>query len=161
MSERSDPPQFSLVETRSRALSFAQAALTMNMEGYKLAADQLRSDTLPSVSGRCKALHQPYGLLTFQVYPSALDDEKDAAGKKIEHRGTLAKVIGLVVDHIDHAELLKELHAMLRGNFGKGDFAATLFERLNRDQALACPAYIADVLTWMSIQLNATVGEIA
>jgi predicted ATP-dependent endonuclease of OLD family len=91
----------------------------------------------------------------------ALDDEKDpATGNKKEHRGTLGKVIGLVLDHPGHTELLKELHTMLRGNFTKGDFAATLFERLNDDQALACPAYIADALAWLSSQLNATAGEI-
>lgn len=90
----------------------------------------------------------------------ALDEEKDAvSGKKKNHRGTLAKVIGLVLDHSDHTELLKELHAMLRGNFGKGDFAATLFERLNAGEALACPAYIADALAWLNGQLDITAGE--
>jgi predicted ATP-dependent endonuclease of OLD family len=90
----------------------------------------------------------------------ALDDEKDpTTGKKKDHRGTLGKVIGLVLDHPEHTELLKELHAMLRGNFSKGDFAATLFERLNNGQALACPVYIADALAWLSDQLNATAGE--
>ena len=58
-----------------------------------------------------------------------------------------------------HPELLKELHAMLRGSFSKGDFAATLFERLNAGQDLKCPAYITDALTWLSGQLNVTAGE--
>ncbi|QNK70763.1 AAA family ATPase [Variovorax sp. PAMC26660] len=90
----------------------------------------------------------------------ALDDEKDpTTGKKKDHRGTLGKVIGLVLDHPEHAELLMELHAMLRGNFSKGDFAATLFERLNNGQALTCPTYIADALAWLGDQLNATAGE--
>lgn len=90
----------------------------------------------------------------------ALDEEKDTvSGKKKAHRGTLGKVIGLVLDHPDHSELLGELHAILRGNFSKGDFAATLFERLNAGQELECPAYIADALAWLSGQLNATAGE--
>lgn len=90
----------------------------------------------------------------------ALDKEIDpVTGKKKNHRGTLGKVIGLVLDHPDHTELLKELHAMLRENFSKGDFAATLFERLNAGQALTCPAYIADALTWLGAQLNVTAGE--
>ncbi|OXI86015.1 ATP-dependent endonuclease [Burkholderia sp. AU33423] len=90
----------------------------------------------------------------------ALDEEKNpVSGKKKDHRGALGKVIGLVLDHPDHAELLRELHAMLRGNFSKGDFAATLFERLNAGEALACPTYIADALTWLSGQLNVTAGE--
>lgn len=90
----------------------------------------------------------------------ALHDETDfISGKKKEHRGTLGKVIGLVLDHPEHTELLKELHTMLRGNFSKGDFAATLFERLNNGQAVACPAYIADALAWLIGQLNVKAGE--
>lgn len=90
----------------------------------------------------------------------ALAEETDPiTGEKVKHRGTLAKVIGLVLDHSDHGELVKELHAMLRGSFNKGDFAATLFERLNAGQALECPAYITDALTWLSCQLNITAGE--
>ncbi|MFI0472012.1 AAA family ATPase [Halomonas sp. HMF6819] len=90
----------------------------------------------------------------------ALDQEKDPiTGNKKDHRGTLGKVMGIVLDNPDHTELLKELHVMLRGNFSKGDFAATLFERLNAGQALECPAYIADALTWLSGQLNVTAGE--
>lgn len=90
----------------------------------------------------------------------ALDKEKDpATGKKKNHRGTLGKVVGLVLDYPDHTELLKELHAILHGSFSKGDFAATLFERLNSGQALACPAYIVDALTWLSGQLTVTPGE--
>jgi len=84
----------------------------------------------------------------------------ETSGEKIVHRGTLGKVIGLVIDHPDHSDLLKELHEMLHGNFSKGDFAATLFERLNAGQSLACPTYIADALEWMSNQLEVTVGEI-
>ena len=90
----------------------------------------------------------------------ALDKEADPiSGKKTEHRGTLRKVVGLVLDHPEHTELLEELHTMLRGNFSKGDFAATLFERLNKGQALACPIYIADALTWLTDQLNVKAGE--
>jgi predicted ATP-dependent endonuclease of OLD family len=90
----------------------------------------------------------------------ALDDETDpTTGEKKVHRGTLGKVINLLHDHPEHSELLKELHAMLRGNFSKGDFAATLFERLNNDQLLKCPEYIADALAWLSEKLTAPAGE--
>jgi predicted ATP-dependent endonuclease of OLD family len=90
----------------------------------------------------------------------ALDKEMDdSTGKKKKHRGALAKVIGLVLDHPNHNELLKELHDMLRGNFSKGDFAATLFERVNAGQQLACPRYIADALIWLSDQLKVNCGE--
>ncbi|MGM8932911.1 AAA family ATPase [Salinicola halophyticus] len=88
-----------------------------------------------------------------------LDNERDADGKKVKHVGTLNKVLGLVLDHPDHAELLKELHDMLHGSFSKGDFAATLFERLNADANLKCPDYIADALSWLSDQLRVNEGE--
>jgi predicted ATP-dependent endonuclease of OLD family len=90
----------------------------------------------------------------------ALDSEIDCAtGKKRKHRGTLGKVIGLVLDHPEHLELLKELHDMLRGSFSKGDFAASLFERLINEEALACPDYISDALAWLSAQLSANAAE--
>lgn len=90
----------------------------------------------------------------------ARDEDTDTVtGKKKQHRGTLGKVIGLVIDHPNHTDLLKELHAMLRGSFSKGDFAATLFEQMNAGQPLVCPAYIADALTWLSDQLHVTDGE--
>ena len=85
----------------------------------------------------------------------ALDDEKDAkTGKKKRHTGALGKVVALVIDHPGHSDLLKALHVVLHGNFSKGDFAATLFERMNEGATLACPSYIADALTWLSDQVN-------
>jgi predicted ATP-dependent endonuclease of OLD family len=90
----------------------------------------------------------------------ALDEEKDSTtGKKKLHRGALGKIVGLVADHPNHAELLKELHDLLHGNFSKGDFAATLFERLNEGQSLTCPEYISDALTWLDRQLAPSAGE--
>lgn len=90
----------------------------------------------------------------------ALDGEQDpATGKEVKHRGALGKAIGLVLDYTDHSELRKELHEMMHGSFSKGDFAATLFERMNAGQALGCPEYIADALTWLSDQLAVTDGE--
>jgi predicted ATP-dependent endonuclease of OLD family len=90
----------------------------------------------------------------------ALDEEKDiVSGEKKNHRGALGKVVDLVLDHPDHVELLGQLHTMLHGNFSKGDFAASLFERLNAGETLACPAYIADALGWLSDQLNVSPGD--
>lgn len=96
-------------------------------------------------------------LANLDWFKSLNDELDDATGKKRNHRGTLGKVVGLVLDHADHTELLKELHDMLRGKFSKGDFAATLFERLNNGEALACPTYISDALKWLSEQLSTTV----
>ncbi|MCP1574180.1 putative ATP-dependent endonuclease of OLD family [Herbaspirillum rubrisubalbicans] len=84
-----------------------------------------------------------------------LENEKDKDGKKVVYRGALRKVIDIVADHPDHVELLKELHAMLRGSFSKGDFAASIFEHMENGQKLVCPAYIHDALDWLHQQLTA------
>lgn len=91
----------------------------------------------------------------------SLDAEEVSPGKKRVYRGTLGKVVGLAADNADHAVLLAELHEMLHGSFDKGDFAATLFEKLNADAAIKCPEYIADALTWMTEQLTAAAGDAA
>ena len=101
-------------------------------------------------------------ILTNLDWFKGLDDEKHPeTGKKIVHCGTLGKIIGMVLDYSEHAELLEELHTTLHGNFSKGDFAATLFERLIVGQKLKCPSYILDALTWLSGVLNLDKGEIA
>lgn len=47
----------------------------------------------------------------------------------------------------------------MHSSFRKGDFAATLFERLNAGAALECPAYIKDALSWLSVELKVNSGE--
>lgn len=89
-----------------------------------------------------------------------LSEERDPnTGKKTIHRGTLGKALGLVLDYPDHGELAQHLHEMLRENFSKGDFAATLFERLVVGQTLKCPEYISEAISWLSEQLDVTAGE--
>lgn len=91
---------------------------------------------------------------------AALDDETDKeTGKKIVHRGAFGKAIGLVADYPDPAELLSKLHYTMHRNFNKGDFAASLFERITKGEAVACPAYIAGALNWLTEQLSVPLGE--
>ena len=88
-----------------------------------------------------------------------LGEEVDAKGKRKKHRGALGKVVELVLDHPDHVELLAALHDLMHGSFSKGDFSATLFERLNTGATLECPEYIRDALSWLSAELKVTAGE--
>lgn len=88
-----------------------------------------------------------------------LDEEVDEKGEKRKHRGALGKVVDLVLDHPDHVELLEALHKLMHGSFSKGDFAATIFERLNAGAALDCPEYIKDALAWLGTELKVTAGE--
>lgn len=63
-----------------------------------------------------------------------------------------------MVDNPDHVKLLEALHNLMHGTFSKGDFAATLFERLNSGATLHCPEYIKNALEWLSAEVNATAG---
>jgi len=85
----------------------------------------------------------------------SLDVEVDTeTGKKTNYFGSLRKVIDTVIDYPENSELTKELHFILRGNFNKGDFAATLFEKLNDGEPIVCPEYIANALVWLNDQLK-------
>jgi hypothetical protein len=88
-----------------------------------------------------------------------LNVEVDEKGKKKKHLGALGKVVDIVLDYPDHVKLLEALHQLMRGSFSKGDFAATIFERLNIGAALECPEYIKDALGWLSTELKVTAGE--
>ena len=115
---------------------------------------------IPSAGGQWPSSFEDALVLSNIAWFSSLDDEKDpASGKKVEHRGTLGKVIGLVVDYPDAAELTQQLHATMHKGFSKGDFAATLFERFDYGN-IACPCYIAEALKWLEEQLH-TKGEAA
>jgi predicted ATP-dependent endonuclease of OLD family len=88
-----------------------------------------------------------------------LDEEVDEKGDKRKHRGALGKVVDLVLDHQDHVALLEALHKLMHGSFSKGDFAATIFERLTAGATLDCPEYIKDALAWLGTELKVTAGE--
>lgn len=73
-----------------------------------------------------------------------------------ELRGPLRVAVETVVAQPDLAGLGKDLHAMLRANFAKAEFAATMFERISLGDKVVCPAYIADALTWLDMELAAS-----
>lgn len=76
-------------------------------------------------------------------------------GRKKALRGEIRKVVDAVVDHPKHDELLEALHKLLHSRkFSKGDFAATIFERISNGEAIVCPPYIADALVWLETELT-------
>jgi len=75
-------------------------------------------------------------------------------------RGALGRAVSTVVDHEDPQALNRALHELLRDSFSKGDFAATLFERLCAGEKLKCPDYIVDALMWLQRELNPTPAEV-
>jgi len=111
---------------------------------------------IPSAGGEWPSSFEDALVLSNIAWFKDVDEEKDpASGKKVEHRGTLGKVVGLVVDYPKPEELAQQLHAAMHKGFSKGEFAATLFERFNNGN-LACPSYIAEALDWLAEQLSAT-----
>lgn len=67
--------------------------------------------------------------------------------------GSLRKVVETVAANPDAGELCKSLHSMLRDDFPKAEFSATMFERISLGDQVICPAYIADSLTWLDKEL--------
>jgi predicted ATP-dependent endonuclease of OLD family len=82
--------------------------------------------------------------------------KKPAAGEEPQPKviGALAAVAKAVSTMPDTKALCIKLHAMLRDSFNKGDFAATMFERISIGAEVACPAYIADALIWLDTELS-------
>jgi predicted ATP-dependent endonuclease of OLD family len=78
-----------------------------------------------------------------------------AAGKKIKPpTGALAAAARAVAGATTHAELMTAVHALMHGSFSKGDFAASIFERVASGAEVTCPKYIADALAWLQDELD-------
>lgn len=92
-------------------------------------------------------------------WPSSLEDAFILSNSEwfkglVGAKGELGKVARSVKKHSDPKELNQELHKLLHGSFSKGNFAATLFERLSDGEALQCPDYITDALIWLQNELT-------
>ncbi|KRW57819.1 AAA family ATPase [Pseudomonas sp. TTU2014-080ASC] len=72
--------------------------------------------------------------------------------------GPLAAVVKVVAANPDDKTLCNELHKLLRKNFKKGEFAATMFERASMDNSIVCPGYIAKALAWLDKEINPLKG---
>lgn len=86
-----------------------------------------------------------------------LGDENKA--KKVKPpTGALAEAAEIVASAASHADLLQALHALMRDSFSKGDFAASIFERVAAGEDVTCPKYIADALNWLQDELDPAEG---
>ena len=89
----------------------------------------------------------------------AEDAEADDKDKKVKPpTGALAAAARAVGGATTHAELLTVLHKLMHGSFSKGDFAASIFERVAAGADVTCPKYIADALTWLQDELDPAGG---
>lgn len=82
----------------------------------------------------------------------------DKATKIKAPSGALASAARAVAGAATHAELLTKLHTLMHGSFNKGDFAASIFERVAAGADVTCPKYIADALTWLQDELDPAGG---
>lgn len=78
----------------------------------------------------------------------------DTAKKIKPPTGALAAATRAVTGAATHAELLTALHTLMHGSFSKGDFAASIFERVAAGADVMCPKYITDALTWLQNELD-------
>jgi hypothetical protein len=82
----------------------------------------------------------------------------DKDGKKIKGpTGALGSVVRTVAEEQTNVELAKVLHELMHSSFSKGDFAATIFEKVAAGEPITCPKYIADALGWLQEQLQPSV----
>lgn len=111
---------------------------------------------IDAVSGRCPSTFEDSLILSNLAWFKSLEEKENDETKKKKKmlRGALGKVVKTILTYPDHAELVRELHTLLSNKFSKGDFAATLFERINADQNINCPDYISNALSWLEDQLS-------
>lgn len=122
--------------------TFEDSLILTNIEWFKALhksaeeteADDGKGEKLPAVADKAKKIKPPVG--------------------------ALAAAARVVAGANSHAELLTELHKVIHGSFNKGDFAASIFERIAAGADVRCPTYIADALTWLENELEPAGGAI-
>ena len=57
--------------------------------------------------------------------------------------------------------MVAALHTVMHSSLNKGEFAASIFEKLSSDEPVACPKYIADALAWLQAQLEPSKEPVA
>jgi predicted ATP-dependent endonuclease of OLD family len=94
-------------------------------------------------------------ILTNIDWFKSLTKDVDDMGRKIKPpTGALGAAAKAVAAAASNADLGAALHTMMHGSFSKGDFAASIFERIAGGASVECPKYIADALTWLQSELE-------
>jgi predicted ATP-dependent endonuclease of OLD family len=88
-------------------------------------------------------------------FKELMNEKVDEGGVEVEvPTGALASVAKRVAEAPSAPELLGALHTLMHSSFNKGDFAASIFERVSSGELVECPKYIADALAWLQTQLE-------
>jgi len=106
--------------------------------------------------GRWPSTFEDSLVLTNMPWFKGLMNEKvDEGGVEIETpTGALRSVAKRVAEAGSVSDLLGALHTLMHNSFNKGDFAASIFERVSTEEPVLCPKYIADALGWLQAQLE-------
>ena len=84
-----------------------------------------------------------------------MEDKTDEDGVEIElPTGALGSVAKAAAEAGSVAEMVGALHKVMHNSLNKGEFAASIFEKLSSDEPVVCPKYIADALAWLQAQLE-------
>lgn len=95
-------------------------------------------------------------VLTNLPWFKALMEEKvDDDGVEIDPpTGALGAVAKTVADAESVTQMVAALHTVMHQSLNKGEFAASIFEKISSDEPIACPKYIGDALAWLNTQLE-------
>jgi len=95
-------------------------------------------------------------------FKGLMEDNVDDDGGEVEApTGALGSVAKAVANSGNAAETVKALHAVMHGSLSKGEFAASIFEKLSSEEPVACPRYIKDALAWLQKQLEPSKEPVA
>jgi predicted ATP-dependent endonuclease of OLD family len=88
-------------------------------------------------------------------FKSLMEAKVDDDGAEIEPpTGALGSVAKATANAGSVAEIVAALHTVMHSSLNKGEFAASIFEKLSSDEPVACPKYIAVALAWLQAQLE-------
>ncbi|MFD1559618.1 AAA family ATPase [Paraburkholderia silviterrae] len=88
-------------------------------------------------------------------FKSLMEEKVDDDGVDVEPpTGALGSVAKAVAESGSVADMVAELHTVMHSSLNKGEFAASIFEKLSFGEPVACPKYIADALCWLQAQLE-------
>lgn len=90
-------------------------------------------------------------------FKGLMEEKVDDDGVEVEPpTGALGSVAKAAVKAGSVAEMVAALHTLMHSSLNKGEFAASVFEKLSSDEPVACPKYIADALAWLQAQLESS-----
>lgn len=95
-------------------------------------------------------------------FKGLMEEKVDDDGVEVEPpTGALGSVAKAVAEAESVAEMVAALHTVMHSSLNKGEFAASIFEKLSSDEPVACPKYIADALDWLHAQLEPSKESVA